>query len=394
MNPIKTLNITMQCFLMDENYMWLIPEEAGILCKYDLESKKIVFMQILPELLTRSYAYSAIVKYENELILIPCMANKIIIFNMDLESFTEVELPDLKEVCLSQVKFIHGFRKEQYIYLIPESYPYFLRIDMKNLEMLQSKNVLQMCKDLFRVPQSKVTISVSAWNGDNTIYVGMTVIDGEKKYTCLGKIDLESFQFYMYMPDCMEEIKGMIWYKEQIFLYSAKEEIIILDQNMQILKSISVNAVQDDHADSEEQWVGLVFICVYEEQMFFIRRSNKEVVILDLNEGNTILQRKLIDEWTRLAAKTIRGLLIQPQRVDYFYLLANGRYIKNVYQVENKAVRNCFRNAANNYKDNFKENMIFGLSDLIVLVTGNTAQQPVSKMNSGEQIYQYIKKKI
>ena len=394
MNPKKTLNIKIQCFLMDENYIWLTPEEAGILCKYDLEAKKIVFMQMIPGVMTRNYAYSAIVKYENKLVLIPCLADKIIIFNIDLESFTEVELPNPKEVSLSHVKFIQGFRNEQYIYLIPENYPYFLRIDMKNFEVLQSKNVLQMCKELFHISQSKVAISASAWDGDNAIYVAMTVIDAEKKYTCLGKMELETFEFHMYKPDCMEEIKGMIWHKEQIFLYSAKEQIIVLDQNMQILKSMFVNVVQDRHADIEEQWVGLAKICVCEEQMFFIRRSKKEAVILDLKEENQILQKKLIDEWVRLAANTIYGMLIQPQTGGYFYLLENGKYKKNFYQVENIVAQNCFRNQVNNYKENLQENMIFELSDLIVFVTSNAAQRALTKKNSGEEIYQYIKEKI
>lgn len=389
MNEIKLLKVKMQCFHVDENNIWFVPEEAGVLCKYDLLAKQIVLMRIIPGDMAREYAYSAIVKYENKLVLIPCVAEKIVVYDMDMEVFREIELPDHKEAQLSHIKFIYGFGKGYFIYLIPGSYPYFIRIDMRNFEVFQSGNVAQACKDFFNISNTKVNFSASAWDGGNTIYSAITVSDEKRTQVCLGKIQLPSFQFNIQKPGCVEkEIKGMIWHKGHLFLYSAEENILVLDQNMKMLKCISADTIQVDD-DSEEKWVALARICICEDEMYFIRRSKQEAVILDLRDGYTVSNRKLIGEWIRYAGNTSHGILIQSQEKSYFYLKKSGTFAKYYFETERKVIQSCYQKVVTANKECVHEDEIFQVSEWKALVSVSM-EQGRNRKNSGKEIYQCI----
>ena len=213
MSQLKTLQIRMRCFLMDEAFLWFVPEEANILCKYNLESDLIEVMYGLP----CQGSYNMIVKCEMQMVFVPYSAEKILIFNMDTEKFIQIELPETKETYRDTVKFFSGVKKGKAIYLMPGNYPHFLKVDLEHLEVEKSANVFQTCALIYNGSADKWTITASAWDGDNTVYFGS---GNDKENICLGKLELDTMQFEVRKSeDARSWVKGMIWYEGCVFLY-------------------------------------------------------------------------------------------------------------------------------------------------------------------------------
>lgn len=385
---MKALKIKMQCFFADGQFMWFMPEEICVLCKYDLKSGKIVSMY-MPNGTMRSNAYGTIVKYKENLVLIPYGAEKIMIFNMNTEAFIQIALPKTKENYMKSSKFDYGFVKDRYIYLVPSKYPYILRVDMESYEILQSENLFAICRVFFGKPGAQVSFSASAWDQDNMLYIGVGVYDGIKTYSGIGRLELDTFKFDMVKLECTETwIKGMICYGNELFLYLGEGKIIELNQDMKTVMNIP-DHILCDYENPVDMYIASVFM--YEDKIVFIRKPKLDAVILDLRDGNAVSKMKLIDESVKYAGTMQNGLLLQPDNAGYFYIIEKECRIKNFFRIESEVIQNCFRKMMTSCESVFHENAVLQLPEWSRLVSDRDICA-LSGQNIGNTIYKNINK--
>ncbi len=388
MNKINkiTLECTMRCSFTEKSFIWFVPREASILCRYNLNLDLIDFMSGIPEDALCMNSYCKIVKYKEHLVLIPYSANKITVFNVRTKMFSKIDLPPINESFMKWCKFETGFCKDNYIYLIPCRYPYILRIDMKSLEVVKCIDLFQITFDRFRKSADRVNVSAVTWDGVNTLYIGVVLIkNDEVQNTGLLKIELDTL-FYEVKKMSIHIIKGMICQLDHLFICSGDGKITVLDQRMKEEKVIS-DATLKDYKSYMDMYVAYAYAC--EDELTFIRYPYLDAIVWDLHKKN-ITKKKLIDEKIIYAGDFGNGVLIQTDKVGCFYIIENEKCKKKKFCMESKALKMYMKIMKQMHKDVYYENTFYNLQKWIDIVGDDDSQIMTQQYNQCD-IYQYIK---
>lgn len=379
---IRKLNIKIQCFIEYKDSIWFVPEEASILCQYHLNRESIVHVWLIPGDAMRALAYNKILKYQNKLVFIPFGAEEIAIFDIEEEVFKKIKLPE--EAYQNFHKFDDGFIKGNYIYLIPGTYPYVLRINMNNYKLEQSKNLYKMCQRYLNKLNGTVDLSAGSYDGVRTLFIGYGVYYDREIYVGVLKINIETFHIYIRELRHVESwIKGMLWHNERLFLYSAEGKVSVFDEKLETIEVIT-NSLLKDYVNPED--MGVAYICADHEKLIIIRRRGLETIIMNLNDLNTISKRKFIDEPIKYAGSIKSGVLLQSLEEGYFWILNNKKCEIKYVNIERNILLKCIQNLISNHKDILEENIFFRLSEWIELVYDKN-RDSVKIENNGSKIY-------
>ncbi len=379
---IRKLNIKIQCFIEYKDSIWFVPEEASILCKYDLNQERIVHIWLIPGDAMRALAYNKILKYQNKLVFIPFGAEEVAIFDIEEEAFTKIKLPE--EAYQNFHKFDDGFIKDNYIYLIPGTYPYVLRINMNNYKLEQSKNLYKMCQRYLNKLKGTIDLSAGSYDGVRTLFIGYGVYYDREIYVGVLKINIETFHIYIRELRHVESwIKGMLWHNERLFLYSAEGKVSVFDEKLETIEVIT-NSLLKDYVNPED--MGVAYICADHEKLIIIRRRGLETIIMNLNDLNSISKRKFIDEPIKYAGCIKSGVLLQSLEEGYFWILNNKKCEIKYVNIERNILLECIQNLISNHKDILEENIFFRLSEWIELVYDKN-RDSVKIENNGSKIY-------
>lgn len=393
MKRVRNLKIKIRCSLSDGDDIWFIPDNTGILCKYDVQSEEIDYMRIIPDEIRSVCAYNSIVKYKGKLFLIPYWAERITIFDLESEEFEKIDLPDLEEMNQEGHKFQSERKKNNYLYLIPVKYAYIIRLNMDTLEIVKSENIFHICKKYFTSCDIQIMeCTASVWDGLNTFYVGVTFFGRKNNCSGLVKINLDTLHIGVARELNIEYcVKGMYWYKEKLFLYVG-EKIIILDSNLHELKSI-LDIQLHDYAHPGYLYLAHIFI--ENEKMIFLRKLNLHAVVLDLSNDYKVSKDKFIEESILYAGSVRNGMIIQTEQFEkenYFYLLENGLLTKKFFRVENSVLMDCFQGIICENDNIFYENGMIRLYEWIEFMQMEIGEKRIKK-NIGDEIYECMKYK-
>lgn len=389
MNCLNHLKIVAACFQEDGKFVWFCPEGLNTLCKYDLELEKIVHMQVIPG----DGSYKAIEKCEKKLVLIPYGAENVCVYDIDQETFTVIELQDKGKKYFP--RFVQGVRKGHCVFLVPVEYPHIVRINMDTMDLVQGENLVQICRMCSGRQKSAIVFTAWAYDGDDVLYLSFDsyYVDHDGEYTGdlrigICRISLDKFQTKVKMLDDLKsDIKGLVCYGGKLFSYAGEGRIVILNDNMDTIETISDIALCDNK-NPWEIYIDRAF--VYEDRIVLIRRRGLKALILNPNDGNEISKSGLIDEWIRCVGIIKNGLLVQPVDPGYFYVVGKENCTKKFFWIENDILQDFLRNLMKSHSKVWQENAILQLPEWIQAIP-NRDMNISRRQNSGERIYKNVK---
>lgn len=379
---IRKLNIKIQCFIEYKDSIWFVPEEASILCQYRLNQECIVHVWMIPGDAMRALAYNKILKYQNKLVFIPFGAEEVAIFDVQEEVFTKIKLPE--EAYQNFHKFDDGIIKDNYIYLIPGTYPYVLRINMNNYELEQSENLYEKCQCYSYKLEGMVDLSAASYDGANTLFIGYGVYYDRETYVGVLKINLETFHVYIKELKYVESwIKGMLWHRERLFLYSAEGKVSVLDEKLETIEVIT-NSLLKDFVNPED--MGVAYIYADHEKLVIIRRHGLDTIIMDIDDLNIISKRQIIIEPIKYAGNMKSGVFLQSLEEGCFWIINNNKCEIKYVNIERYVILECLQNLIKSHNEILEENIFFRLSEWIELVYDQDRDN-VKGENNGNKIY-------
>lgn len=123
-------------FCMDEDNIWFIYGKVCVLCKYSLKDGKCHIIGKLPETnLTRESLFQKMILVNKKIFIIPCWAEKIVIYDIAKDEFVTLEL----DFCAG-IKFNNAFYINDTIICCPSSYSSIISIDINTYQ------IRNMCK--------------------------------------------------------------------------------------------------------------------------------------------------------------------------------------------------------------------------------------------------------
>ncbi|MBP3768920.1 MAG: hypothetical protein J6I48_02255 [Lachnospira sp.] len=117
-------------FCVDDNEIWFIYDEVN-LCRYNLKTRQVEYVdRIAGVYKTNVNLFFNMHKFNDIILLVPTNYDYIVFYNIKLNEFKSVKLKTSKEP-----NFISSYEIGEYIYLIPFSYSYVIRISKSNLSI-------------------------------------------------------------------------------------------------------------------------------------------------------------------------------------------------------------------------------------------------------------------
>lgn len=389
MEKIRNIKIKINCFLLDGDYVWFVPVEAGMLCRYHLKKEIIDYIQIIPGEIMHRMTYTLILKYEEKLILVPYFAKEVVFFNTKSEEFIKIELPERSS---NYVMFDYGVIKGKYLYMFPGRYPYVIKLDLTTFKVWQSEDIYDLCSRFFGKAVTYGGFSASAWDGGNALYAGISVLCSENEQIGLARIDLDTLTIKIKKVSGVESwIKGMVWNEGRLYIYSVEGQVTILDDNMNNIKSILDSTLRDYDQPSE---LNIMYNCVIDGKLYFIRSLGLKVVVIDLMNNYKVSKKKMAENSIVCAGEAQGGILFQTEEAGGFYIETGDVLIKKTLNVRNSEIQNCLRKWIETTTDIMHENVVFSLQDWMeVLELMSKKAEKIcfmQKQYTRDRIYRYI----
>ena len=130
-NEEEQFPVWMMDFCMVENEMWFVHGKVNVLMKYNLKTNKTTIIGSIPNEKNLQYGlYYSIHFYKGSIILVPCSAKEIAVYNIKTNRFTKINIKN-SEACRCGI-FRKSYIDDNFIYCIPSSYHEFIRINLDN----------------------------------------------------------------------------------------------------------------------------------------------------------------------------------------------------------------------------------------------------------------------
>lgn len=389
MEGIRNLKIRTRCLLADGEYIWFVPEETGVLCRYHVIREMVDYMCVVPKEVEHRSSYATMVKYGEKIVLIPYIAQEVAIFDTSSENFTQIKLPDAGECYLHNAKFDDGIVVGRYLYMIPGKFPYIVKMDLHTYETWQSEDMYRLCKCFFNKTVTELGVSVSTWDRGKFVYVGISVLSGREEHIGLCKIDLETLKIEITTVPYVEAwMKGLVWDKDRLYIYSAEGKITILDSNMNYLESLFDQKLCDyDHPSN----LNIAFSYIMDKKIYFIRCLGLEMVIIDVKNNNMVTKRKIMEQSIICAGEVQGGIWLQTEEIGGVYIWKDGNFIRKRLNVSSFEIQNCFRGLVETAEGVFLENPALPLQDWLELACQKRENLLLGyEQNRGSRIYKYV----
>lgn len=385
----KNLEIRMSCFLADGEYLWFVPEEAGILCRYHLKREMIDYMRIVPGEAAHGRAYASIAKYKDKIVLVPYFSREVAVFDVTSEDFIKIRLSQAEKEFTNREKFDYSVMKGKYLYMFPGKQPYVVKMDLDSLEIFQSENIYALCNRFFETTMTSGGVSTLVWDGDNSVFVGIGILCGKEEHIGLAKINLETLQIDIRKVSCIKSwIKGLVWNEDRLYVYSAEGRITILDDELNSVQSILDSELCDYDLPYQ---LNIRFCCMSKGSLYFIRGDSLKMVIVDIVNHNKVYKKRIIDDEIILAGQSQRGIILQTHQAGYFYIEENELLTKRLFSVSRTIIEKSFHELTEITTDTIYENLIFPLQDWLEFM-GDKGETSYSgkKPCIGDMIYKSI----
>lgn len=135
--------------IQDGDRIWFSADECnGLFCFDTIREENVYIGEFLGEG-NDMYLYSDIVRYQNKLVCIPRSATSIGVYDMETSEFSSIVLEECK-TGQSNKKFMQGIMYDNYIYMIPGTCEYILRMNMISGEMEYNKDWIELITSDYR----------------------------------------------------------------------------------------------------------------------------------------------------------------------------------------------------------------------------------------------------
>lgn len=134
-------HILFECYVEQENTIWFSAFMYNGLYKMEKNTLKISFIGRVPgEEIIQSRLYKAAVLIENKIVLAPCSAKEIAVYDIAKDIFIKIPLKDAKEfhsyvTCKDIAKFWTMEVYQANVYIMAHYYPSIIKISMLNYEI-------------------------------------------------------------------------------------------------------------------------------------------------------------------------------------------------------------------------------------------------------------------
>ena len=380
------LKIRMKCFLLDKSYVWFVPEEAPILCRYDLDKRLIDFLKEIPQC---EGTYSTIVKYKEKLVLIPFSANKVAIFSVEKLDFLMINLPETDFKFRDNMKFMDGFVVGTSVVFIPAGFPFFLKIDMDTLEIKKSSNWCLQYEDYINETDGCVAIVSGIWDQENILYVGINKQTSNDK-SCLGVVQLDSLEIqFKKVPYIKTWYRNVNLIGEKLYICSADGDIVIMDKDGEYAEKISACTLKNI-----EDVEGVYIACTYYHNYLYYYKVNGGVWEFDLK--TQVMSQSLLIKKPIIYAKIFDGyhVLVQAQEKGVFYLVDDNISVSKYDFEIDKELKNSFFIKLLNRDNYISESVFASLGSFCTMVQDNLEEKMIQNENIGRQIYDSVNQMI
>ncbi len=127
--------LRMENFLYHNNKIYFVDADLNLLCCASLDNKKVEIIDSIPEEnINENYLASDIQIYKNKLIIIPNVAKKLWIYDMDIRSWHGVDINTYK-VEYIKYKFFQAVLWNNKLLLLGHQYPMNVRVDLDTEEI-------------------------------------------------------------------------------------------------------------------------------------------------------------------------------------------------------------------------------------------------------------------
>lgn len=221
-NSNKLWSVWTEKMCFDGKDIWFAHSSVNILFCIDIINSCIKKIYVIPfeENYKRGWLYRGIVAYEDEIWLIPGLADRIVIFHKKTEEFDFIEITH-EEKWKDYYSFYGVYRRDDFLYCMPaEACPKLIRINLKTKEQL----VIQDFTNNYWDGYSNFEVVTERWTDDIIVKAALNgtsffVIDLKEERICRRKIELEDEKISFVEMAIIEDYLYMCSYKaKDLFL--------------------------------------------------------------------------------------------------------------------------------------------------------------------------------
>lgn len=130
-----------ECYdiVIEENKMWFFCAKKNILCEFDRLKNQVFILAEMDETELKAPSYCLIKKIGMKLILIPWMASKIAVFDLNTKQMRYIPLDFIADmdtaICNNMRKFWKSFVYKNYVYMLGFEYPAIIKLDINTMQL-------------------------------------------------------------------------------------------------------------------------------------------------------------------------------------------------------------------------------------------------------------------
>ena len=117
-------------FVIDDDSVWFVPYYYNYLCRYSLKDDRCLLCKRIPEDVELVLSFANLLKYNNQIILIPDNANTIFIYDIDKDEFDSIELDTQVHGVID--KYYGYALKKNILYMFGAALDDIIKIDLCN----------------------------------------------------------------------------------------------------------------------------------------------------------------------------------------------------------------------------------------------------------------------
>lgn len=318
-------------FLGEE--IWFSAANRNGLFKYNYSSKELVCVGIFPnERSDADFLHSEIKRYGNKLVFIPFQAKNICVYDLEEDSFENIELPQMSRG-QNYSKFYTAIQEENLIYMIPCRYGGIIKYDVKNKDV-------QIIDEPFEGKSESTPIAMKAGcKVKESIYIA-SFTEG-----IIEELDLTTKMKKRYSINfCEKGISNLTYYRDIFWLTNNEGELIAWDKDTQRTEYIKklCNKGRAPHAIFEIKCKdnALYIASSIEKKIYRYDISDKKINVVYEEEDR---KKEFFGLWADFCALTIT-----PKNKFAFFSSAKAQFIVLGEKIE--ALEWEFRMAKGYYK--------------------------------------------
>lgn len=299
------INHVMWCsdFFAENDDVWMIHGEFNALIHLDLRTGVSNYLASIPNLINmKEFLYIRILKYKQNLVLVPYFANYLVVYNLEYNKFVYIQ--DVKKIYKNAISFSDACIKNNILYCIP--YLIGDPILQLDLTLLNTFNLVSIEDDRFK----GYTINHGALCGDS-IYGVMP------KSSYLIRYDIEKDEVSFLKIDQVKGISGITSDNKKIYLQSIPEKMLVVWDT--IKQDIIDKFILDEVSGA---------ISFFDKNLIWIDTNKNYSNILNILTGEVNRFIKFTEDDKKIELPFITGPAYRVGEKFYYYNRAKSSFLQ------------------------------------------------------------------